>query len=193
MSFRAEIEALERATGRSVPEPVLRAVQEARRCVRLIPRALRGESWAVEAADHLDTAEGALRSGAAEQATTFAALACELVRTQEFSGIPTRHLRAAGTPVARNASSRAQRWARTSEVQTLLFPRDRWTEHEAKAWARKHGFKYGDLDNPAYTGGAGEYLRLRQADPSEFTALRTIDFGDPRRVGIKAVVGPRRS
>lgn len=85
------------------------------------------------------------------------------------------------------------RWPHSSEVQSLVFQRSRagvsfgdtFTMERAKHWAHEHGFKrdeWGDADlNP-------KYIRLRQADPSLFSDLRTITLTD----GVQAVVGPRK-
>jgi hypothetical protein len=67
-----------------------------------------------------------------------------------------------------------------SKVQTLLFPRDRFTVVEAKSWAARHDWKYGDVDVTR------EYIHLRQRDPSEFRRIRTIHMGGR---GVEARVG----
>jgi hypothetical protein len=72
-----------------------------------------------------------------------------------------------------------QRGKRSMQVQTLLFDRGQWTAGRAKQWASRHGYKHGKVDE------TGQYIRLRQRDPSEFKVLRTITLGD----GIRAVVG----
>ena len=66
------------------------------------------------------------------------------------------------------------------KVQSLLFPRDKFTTAQAKAWAKKHGYKHGKVDVTAH------YIRMRQRDPSDFKTERTIPLGDS---GVKAVVG----
>jgi hypothetical protein len=63
-------------------------------------------------------------------------------------------------------------------VQSLLFSRDTFTPAKAKAWAKRHGYKHGKIDE------TDRYVRLRQADPKEFRVKRTVSFGD----GIKAIV-----
>lgn len=73
--------------------------------------------------------------------------------------------------------SNPPRWG-ASGVQTLLFDRRNYTPSSAKAWARRHGYKYGAVDT---TDG---YHRLRQFDPVRGTPCRTIRFGK----GIKAVI-----
>lgn len=64
-------------------------------------------------------------------------------------------------------------------MQSLLFPRDRFTPSSAKAWAKKHGYRTGKVDVTA------EHVRLRQASPSSFKRMRTIKMGRD----VKAVVG----
>lgn len=70
-------------------------------------------------------------------------------------------------------------------VQTLLFLRKPaggpWTVKTAKAWAKKHDKKYGNVDV------TDDYIHLRQREPEEFqtNSMRTIEFGKD----IKAVVG----
>jgi len=68
----------------------------------------------------------------------------------------------------------------STHVQSLLFPRDRYTPSSAKAWADAHGYRSGKVDVTS------DYVRIRQAPPSHFRLLRTIPFGHS---GIKAVVG----
>lgn len=69
------------------------------------------------------------------------------------------------------------RWA-GSEVQSILFARPAWTTARARAWAKKEGHHYGDVDV------TDDYVRLRQFDPTTGRAKRTITFGK----GIKAVI-----
>ena len=74
----------------------------------------------------------------------------------------------------------------TTEVQSLLFPVALWTVARAKAWAKRNGKRYGDVDVTE------QYVRLRQADPGEFRRMRTKCL--MRRKGrcvIKAVIGVR--
>jgi hypothetical protein len=75
---------------------------------------------------------------------------------------------------------RGPRGGRT-EIQSLLLARPQWTLTGAKRWAKKHGYRYGQADVTA------AYIRLRQASPSKFMRLRTIEFAP----SIKAVVGVR--
>jgi hypothetical protein len=69
-----------------------------------------------------------------------------------------------------------------SKVQTLLFPRDRFTPSRARAWARSHGYRYGKTDITQ------NYVRIRQLAPTGFRRMRTISLGH----GVRAVVGWRR-
>jgi hypothetical protein len=68
-----------------------------------------------------------------------------------------------------------------SRVQTLIFPRSRFTPSSAKAWARKHRFKSGKVDI------TGQSIRIRQLPPGGFSRMRTISLGP----SVKAVVGFR--
>jgi hypothetical protein len=69
-------------------------------------------------------------------------------------------------------------------VQSLLFPKDKWTAETARAWIGQHA------DDGLADHGVDEtddYYRFRQADPASFAegSLRTIDFG----ADIRAIVG----
>lgn len=73
----------------------------------------------------------------------------------------------------------------TSGVQSLLFSRKAgWTPSKARAWARSHGRRYGNVDN-----SKPGYIRLRQVDPKKFRRMVLQPFG--RGTGIKAVIGYR--
>lgn len=71
---------------------------------------------------------------------------------------------------------------KTTEVQTLLFTRPIWNARTAKAWAKKHGFRYGDVDETE------AYIRLRQEPPEMFQAgtFRTIPLS--AKHAIQAVI-----
>lgn len=60
----------------------------------------------------------------------------------------------------------------SSEIQTLLFDKDKFTEEEAKSWAKSHGFHAGKVDITE------NKIRLRQFDPSEC---------DPNTYGTKPI------
>lgn len=77
-----------------------------------------------------------------------------------------------------------KRLPRPTDVQTLLIPKSAFTVAQAKAWAKKHGFKFGSVDEGGPRAGMH---RLRQHDPSDYTAgtFRTISLGD----GVEAVIG----
>lgn len=75
-----------------------------------------------------------------------------------------------------NFTSNPSRWP-ASEVQSLLFDKTVFTEHQAKEWAREHGYHYGKVDT------TGSYHRLRQEAPTG-GPCRTIEFTQ----GVKAIV-----
>jgi len=66
-----------------------------------------------------------------------------------------------------------------TEVQTLIFSKDNFTEKSAKDWAKKHDFNYGYVDKKENT------FRIRQQEPSDFKNMRTIEMTK----GLKAVIG----
>ena len=73
-----------------------------------------------------------------------------------------------------------------TEIQSYLFPRALWTEAKARAWAKKHDLYYGSVDV------TDQYIRLRQAEPSEFRRMRTKCLMKRRgKCIIKSVVGIR--
>lgn len=74
------------------------------------------------------------------------------------------------------------RFKASTETQTIIFPRDRYTAREARAWLAKHKKKAPQVDR------TGAFLRYRQKAPGYFDkeTFRTIPFG---RTGIKAVIG----
>ena len=67
-----------------------------------------------------------------------------------------------------------------SEIQSLLFDRRFFDLTRARAWAKGHDRKYGDVDMK------DAYIHLRQEPPSLFSRMRTIPLG---RRGVKAVIG----
>jgi hypothetical protein len=69
-----------------------------------------------------------------------------------------------------------------SEIQSLLFDRQRYSLSQARRWAQDHGLKYGSLDT------TDNYHRLRQFDPGN-RRCRTIELGHD----IKAVVCETRN
>lgn len=73
---------------------------------------------------------------------------------------------------------------KTTQVQTLLFPRVAWDRRSSAAWARKHGFRG---SNPDVTD---DYIRYRQDNPDQFQpkSFRTITLAAGRKP-IKAVIG----
>ncbi len=71
---------------------------------------------------------------------------------------------------------------RGSRVQVLLFDTIRWTERQAKSWARQHGFGTRKVHRTEH------YVRIRQFDPTPGRPKRTIAFGRDPDLGIRAVV-----
>ena len=65
-------------------------------------------------------------------------------------------------------------------MQTLLFDKDLFSLADAKAWARRHNWTSSDVDEK------GNFIHLRQEDPSHFDRIRTIPF---HRRGVEARVG----
>jgi HK97 family phage prohead protease len=77
-------------------------------------------------------------------------------------------------------------------VQTLIFPKAKWSKADAQQWCRDHDYKDG-VDE------TGDSYRMRQRDPGAFARLRTICLtptdtnpGD-EACRIKAVGGPLKS
>lgn len=68
-----------------------------------------------------------------------------------------------------------------TEIQSVIFSKDKFTEKSAKSWAESNDFKYGKVDEKKYT------YRMRQESPSEYRkgSFRTIEITD----GVKAVIG----
>ena len=66
-----------------------------------------------------------------------------------------------------------------TEVQSLIFSKDEFSEKSAKDWAKKHDFIYEYVDKKENT------FRIRQQEPSDFNNMRTIEMTK----GVKAVIG----
>lgn len=73
----------------------------------------------------------------------------------------------------------AGRWP-ASEIQSLLFSVDDFTVAQAKAWAKEHGYRYGNVDTTE------NYHRLRQFDPTG-APCRTMELPGTDPI-VKAVV-----
>lgn len=67
-----------------------------------------------------------------------------------------------------------------SRLGTVLFPRPAFSVTKAKAWAKRYGLKYGDVDVK------DNFIHLRQEEPSTFRRMRTIHLG---KHGVEGVVG----
>jgi hypothetical protein len=75
------------------------------------------------------------------------------------------------------------RFRKSTEVQSVLFDKTKWTPSAAKKWLASHGY-----DTPAVDTTA-DYHRYRQSPPFNFEkgTFRTITLGAASR-GIKAVI-----
>lgn len=71
-------------------------------------------------------------------------------------------------------------------LQTLLFDRDEFTREEARAWAKRHGFRYGKV----HTGKTVH--RIRQEDPARFKRGAEHWATFPLRRGVQGVGGKLR-
>lgn len=74
--------------------------------------------------------------------------------------------------------------SKTTQVQTLLFPRASWNRRDSAAWARRHGFRASKADVTE------DHIRYRQENPDQFQtgSFRTISLATGRQP-IKAVIG----
>lgn len=70
-----------------------------------------------------------------------------------------------------------------TELQSVLFDRDKFTEAQALAWAKEHGMKHNKVDRKPDT------IRVRQKNPFSFKkgSFRTIDIGT-KSDGLKATI-----
>jgi hypothetical protein len=68
----------------------------------------------------------------------------------------------------------------STQVQSLIFSKDNFSEKSARNWAKEHGYKYDYIDEKENT------YRIRQKNPNKFNKdiFRTISFGK----GIKSVI-----
>lgn len=64
-------------------------------------------------------------------------------------------------------------------VQSVIFPKSKWTISESRAWLRSHKYMGLDVDIKP------NFLRFRQVDPSKYKKYRTTKLPD----GIELVVG----
>lgn len=101
---------------------------------------------------------------------------CEVLRAMQPGD--TRQM---GGGAAASFEVRCERGARAnpSEVQSLIFDQALFNVKEAKAWAKKHGYKHGAVDKTS------DSIRLRQFDPERMSRYRTITLTN----GVQAVVG----
>lgn len=75
------------------------------------------------------------------------------------------------------------RFRKSTEVQSVLFDKAKWTPSSAKKWLASHGYKTPAADTTA------DYHRYRQSPPFNFEkgTFRTITLGAASK-GIKAVI-----
>jgi hypothetical protein len=69
--------------------------------------------------------------------------------------------------------------AANTAVQSVLIPRSRYSESEARAWLKEHGYRSGKIDV------TDKYYRFRQAEPGLFSRMRTKGVSG----GIKLIIG----
>ena len=70
-----------------------------------------------------------------------------------------------------------------TSIQSLLFPKDKYSVESAKAWAKKYGFKNAKIavnDN---------FIRMRQKEPGRFKSFRTFTLGED----VKAIIASNSS
>lgn len=79
-----------------------------------------------------------------------------------------------------------RRGKRKTFIQSILFHKRRFTIARAKAWARRHGFRFGKVDVQK------NYYRLRQVDPKLVKVRATITMA-PGILGVVANMKVRKS
>jgi len=103
-------------------------------------------------------------------------IAARTVRARAKEGVPGLFKKNSCSCSFSHTHNPSDHWPK-SEVQSLLFDRQMFTEAQAKAWAKEHGYLYGSVDT------TGSYHRLRQEAPTG-GPCRTIEF----TAGVKAIV-----
>lgn len=75
------------------------------------------------------------------------------------------------------------RLGKSTDVQSVLFDKSKWTIGSAAKWLRDHNHSVPKAES------SGDYFRFRQHPPFQYQkgTFRTIDFG-AKRNGIKAVI-----
>jgi hypothetical protein len=73
-----------------------------------------------------------------------------------------------------------KRFTKSTQVQSVIFKRDKWTAKKAQQWLKDHGYNVSPPDSTE------EYHRFRQLPPFQMQedTFRTIPFGK----GIKAII-----
>lgn len=89
-----------------------------------------------------------------------------------------------GKPVPSRKAMDVIRKQQTTEIQTLILPKDKFkTREAAEAWAKEHDFKAESIRETT------DSWRVLQRSPKDFTegSFRTIDIDEDK--GVKAVIG----
>lgn len=68
-----------------------------------------------------------------------------------------------------------------TQIQSILFDKDKWTVDRAKEWLKDHGYKYGKVDT------TDKYHRFRQLDPKQFDGNIRTSGGKDSGKGQKAL------
>lgn len=89
---------------------------------------------------------------------------------------------ATGAPEARSRARKGP-WV----TQSLLVPQDTFSLEDARRWCRDHDFD--DCAARADVEGDDEFYHFQQADPDDFSRIRTIEIGED---GILLRGGPRQ-
>ncbi len=71
--------------------------------------------------------------------------------------------------------------ATENSIQTLIFPRPKYTPTSARAWAEKHGF----YSSNARMDIKPNAIHIRQYNPEDFARIRSVSLGD----NVRATMG----
>jgi hypothetical protein len=74
---------------------------------------------------------------------------------------------------------------RTTQVQSILIPKDKYTLIQAKAWVKKQGYIVDYPGKPKGPDITEHFYRFRQLPPSKLYNYRTVSL---RKEGILLVV-----
>lgn len=73
-----------------------------------------------------------------------------------------------------------------TEVQAIMFAKDKFSPQDAKSWAKEHGFN--PIKEPE-TSEEGEYIHLRIKDPDQYKDFRVSTSDQKLPKGIKFKFG----